>query len=178
MIDSSSNSVASFAWIGLGANLGDPASALRRALRALDDLPGVRLDAASPLFRTQPVGGPSQPWYYNAAARIVTTHDPLTLLHQLQRLESLAGRDRSRETRWGPRLLDLDLLMHGAAILSLPELILPHPRMHLRRFVLTPLAAIDPGLIHPILASSIDTLLAAVEDPAHVEPLGPFRTPL
>lgn len=135
------------AWVALGGNLGDPRATLRRALRWLGALPGCRLERVSALHRTAPVG-PPQPDYLNAVARLRTRLGPLELLAALQALEGAAG--RRREVRWGPRTLDLDLLLYGdGGRISLrgPALELPHPRLHERAFVLAPLAEVDPALV-------------------------------
>lgn len=137
------------AWVALGSNLGDREATLRRALRWLDALPAVQVQRASPFLRTAPVG-PPQPDYLNAVARVLTTLSPLALLNALLTLERAAGRVRRPGERWGPRTLDLDLLHmtgpRGAITLSHPRLVLPHPRLEERRFVLQPLSHIDPEL--------------------------------
>ncbi len=134
------------AWIGLGANLGDPASALHDALSRLAALPGTRLLAQSSLYRSAPVdaGGDD---YLNAVARIATTLGPHDLLAALMGIEQAWGRERLY--RNAPRTLDLDLLMMQDVTMDTPELILPHPRMHQRAFVLLPLVEIDPDLLIP-----------------------------
>lgn len=134
------------AWVGLGANLGDPLAALQQALRALAATPGVTLRAASSPWRSAPVdaGGPD---FVNAVAALDTTLAPLTLLRVLQALEQAQGRERPYPN--APRTLDLDLLLHGQQVLGTHELTLPHPRLHERAFVLEPLAEIAPGLVLP-----------------------------
>jgi len=135
------------AWVALGGNLGDPRATLRRALRWLGALPHTRLERWSSLHRTAPVG-PPQPDFLNAVARLRTLLGPHELLAALQVLERAAG--RRREVRWGPRTLDLDLLMYGDGgrfVLGGAALELPHPRLHERPFVLAPLAEVDPGLV-------------------------------
>lgn len=163
------------AWIGLGANLGDPAGQVRRALALLAAQPGVRVAACSPFYRSEPVGGPSgQPWFVNACAELHTDDTPRRLLARLLAVEVLLGRQRGQEVRWGPRCLDLDLLLGGVAgevVGRWPGLELPHPRLAERRFVLRPLADIAPGLRHPGLGKTVDTLLQETQDPARVEPL-------
>jgi 2-amino-4-hydroxy-6-hydroxymethyldihydropteridine diphosphokinase len=134
------------AYVALGANLGDPAAALRAALAQLGRLPDTALAAQSSLYATAPVdaGGPD---YCNAVAALDTRLDALDLFHALQGIEREHGRERSY--RNAPRTLDLDLLLHGDLQLETPELTLPHPRMHQRAFVLAPLAEIAPGLRIP-----------------------------
>jgi len=140
------------AWVALGANLGDPRQTLRRALCWLSALPHTVLLQASSLHRTTPVG-PAQPDYLNAVARLSTCLSPRELLSALQSLERAAGRERT--VRWGPRTLDLDLLMVGLAGRAgflrsdAADLELPHPRMVSRPFVLAPLLQLDPDLVLP-----------------------------
>ena len=132
------------AHIALGANLGEPARALRDALSALGDVPGIRLVRASSLYRTAPVdsGGPD---YLNAVAEIATTLSAPALLAALQMIEQQAGRERPY--RNAPRTLDLDLLRFGDARIHSPRLTVPHPRMGERAFVLVPLAEIAPTVV-------------------------------
>lgn len=135
------------AYIALGANLGDPAATLRAAIDALGELPGVRLAGRSSLYRTAPVGLADQPDFINAVARIETSLPPRELLDALLGLEARFG--RIRQARNGPRTLDLDLLLFEDIVLDTPALTLPHPRLHLRAFVLAPLAEVAPGLAIP-----------------------------
>jgi 2-amino-4-hydroxy-6-hydroxymethyldihydropteridine diphosphokinase len=129
------------AFVALGANLGEPAQALRDALTALDATPGVRVVKASSLYRTAPVDS-SGPDYLNAVAEITTALCAPALLDALQAIEQGAGRERPY--RNAPRTLDLDLLLYGAAFIDSPRLTVPHPRMNERAFVLVPLAQIAP----------------------------------
>ena len=136
------------AYIGIGGNLDDPLLQMRRAFRALHALPASRCVACSPLYRSAPVGGPSgQPDYLNAAAALDTTLAPDELLTALQAIETAQG--RTRTVRWGPRTLDLDLLLYDRLVLDEPRLTLPHPRLHERAFVLYPLYDIAPDLEIP-----------------------------
>lgn len=132
------------AAIGLGANLGDRRAAVESAITRFESGSGGRLLARSSMIRTDPVGGPPQPDYLNAVVIIETTLDPRGLLAVARDLELAAGRDRSREVRWGPRMLDVDLLSYGDLIVDDPELQLPHPRALERGFVLRPWAEVDP----------------------------------
>jgi 2-amino-4-hydroxy-6-hydroxymethyldihydropteridine diphosphokinase len=129
------------ACIGLGANLGDPAAALREAFEALARLPATRLLAASRLYRTPAWGRTDQPDYVNAAALLETALDPQALLAALLDIERRAGRVRDGD-RWGPRTLDLDLLLYDDRVIDLPGLRVPHPHLHERAFALVPLAEI------------------------------------
>lgn len=130
------------AFIGLGSNLGDRAENLRRALQKLDELPGTRVIQSSTFHETDPVGGPPQGKFLNAAARLETELEPHGLLHSLQKIEREMGRPAEHE-RWGPRVIDLDLLTYNNLTLNTPELTLPHPRMRERNFVMIPLDEIE-----------------------------------
>ena len=134
------------AYIGLGANLGEPATALREALLAMAALPDSLLAATSSFYRTAPIDS-SGPDYLNAVARLDTCLPPLALLAELQRIEQAHGRER--HYRNAPRTLDLDLLLQGDVQLNTPTLTLPHPRLHLRAFVLRPLLDLAPDLEAP-----------------------------
>jgi len=153
------------AYIALGANLGDRSETLRSALEMLDESPGVSVACVSEMIRTEPVGGPGgQGDYLNAAARLETTLVPLELLVLLQGIERWLGRDRSGEQRWGARTCDLDILLIDDEVMETTELTIPHPRMHERRFVLAPLNEIAPDAVHPVLKSTVASLLADLED--------------
>lgn len=154
------------AFVGVGANLGDALATARAALQALGRLPDTRLVACSSLYRSAPVEA-SGPDFINAAAELLTTLPALALLHRLQAIEQEFGRLRS--VRNAPRTLDLDLLAYGDVVLSSDELTLPHPRAHLRAFVLLPLSEIDPrislpglGPIAPWLARAADQAIDKV----------------
>ena len=136
------------AYVGLGANLGDREGAVRRALDALDAEDGIDVAAVSTLRETEPVGYLDQPRFLNAAARLETELAPRALLETLLRVERELGRDRSGP-RFGPRTIDLDLLLYGELELDEEGLTVPHPRLHERRFVLEPLAELAPGLVVP-----------------------------
>lgn len=131
------------AYIGLGANLDDPVRQVRTALDELGRLPGTRLEAVSPLYRTAPVGPPGQPDYVNAVARLSTGLPPRELLAALQGIERVHGRERNG-TRWGPRPLDLDILLYDDCQIDEPGLKIPHPEIASRAFVLVPLADVAP----------------------------------
>ena len=144
------------ACVGLGANLGDPAAQIRWALAAMRGDCALGLVLSSSLYASSPQGAPDQPDFINAVAMMETALAPLDLLESLQGIETRFGRVRS--VRNAPRTLDLDLLLYGTEVLDLPELQVPHPRMHLRRFVLEPLAEIAPGLVIPGMATAGDLL--------------------
>ncbi|MFP8966664.1 2-amino-4-hydroxy-6-hydroxymethyldihydropteridine diphosphokinase [Pokkaliibacter sp. CJK22405] len=135
------------AWIGLGSNLEQPLQQVKEALEALRQLPDSQLLAHSGLYRSDPVGPPGQPDYINAVALIATALDPHTLLDEMQRIEN--AHQRVRKERWGPRTLDLDLLLFGQEVIQTERLSVPHPYLHERSFVLYPLAEISPALEIP-----------------------------
>lgn len=146
------------AYIGLGANLGDPRTQLDAACVALAALPDSTFVRRSPLYLTAPLGGPpGQPDYLNAVAALDTALAPDVLLAHLQAIEAEHG--RTREVRWGPRTLDLDLLLYGDAVVDEQALCVPHPRLHQRAFVLYPLADLAPDLCVPGLGT-LQRLLA------------------
>lgn len=136
------------AYIGLGGNLGGPAECLRRARKAVAAIPQVRETAFSSLYRSAPMGPQDQPEYVNAVMAVETDLPPLDLLRALQAVETAFGRVRIGE-RWGPRTLDLDILLYGRQILDTEFLVVPHPGLSLREFVLYPLLEIAPGLEIP-----------------------------
>ena len=135
------------AYVGLGANVGNPEASIHRALALLAQTPGIRLAGVSTLRWTEPVGFKDQPRFLNGAAALDTELSARALLDRLLEVEQELGRVRSVPN--GPRTIDLDLLLYDQVELKLPGLELPHPRLHLRCFVLTPLHELDPGLIVP-----------------------------
>lgn len=130
-------------YIGLGSNLAEPLTQVRQAILALGRLPDTRRVAVSALYASDPLGPPDQPRYLNAVAALDTRLEPLALLDALQAIEQEHGRERKAE-RWGPRTLDLDLLLYGDRQLDEPRLIVPHYHLHARAFVLYPLADVAP----------------------------------
>jgi 2-amino-4-hydroxy-6-hydroxymethyldihydropteridine diphosphokinase len=149
------------AYIGLGANLGEREAAIRRALELLT-APGTSVVAVSSLRETAPVGYEDQPTFLNGVAIVETTAPPRELLNRLLAIERKLGRDRSSAERWGPRPIDLDLLLYGRRAVDEPGLRVPHPRLHERRFVLEPLVELDPRLVVPGRGRVTD-LLAKLE---------------
>ncbi|MWV11663.1 2-amino-4-hydroxy-6-hydroxymethyldihydropteridine diphosphokinase [Pseudomonas sp. R-28-1W-6] len=146
-------------YIGLGSNLAEPRQQLRASLAALAALPDSRLTAVSSLYASDPLGPPDQPRYVNAVAALDTALTPLQLLDALQAIELEQGRVR-KEQRWGPRTLDLDILLFGQRTLDEPRLSVPHYHMHARAFVLYPLAEIAADLLLPD-GRTLHSLLAA-----------------
>ncbi|HEX5470071.1 MAG TPA: 2-amino-4-hydroxy-6-hydroxymethyldihydropteridine diphosphokinase [Gaiellaceae bacterium] len=139
----------SVAYIGLGANLGEREATLREALARLGDTDGIRVVAVSSFRETDPVGLLEQPRFLNAAAALETTLSARALLDTLLAVERALGRDRASEARWGPRTIDLDLLLYGDEEIDEAGLTVPHPRLPERRFVLEPLLELDPELTLP-----------------------------
>ena len=147
------------AYVALGANLGDRARTIRAALAELDRSPSVSVTAVSTLVETDPVGYVDQPPFLNGAAEVETTLAPRQLLDLLLEVERRFGRERAGVPPQGPRTLDLDLLLYESAEIDEPGLRIPHPRLHERRFVLAPLAELDPSLEVPG-KGEVQTLLA------------------
>lgn len=147
------------AYVGVGSNLDDPVRQVRSAFAALERLPDSGYFTRSGLWRSAPVGPADQPDYVNAAAGFLTRLEPADLLRRLQGIEQAAGRQRGE--RWGPRTLDLDLLVLGRLVVDEPALTLPHPRIAERNFVLLPLAEIAPDLEVP-QRGTVARLLAGI----------------
>jgi len=148
------------AFVAFGANLGDPAAAFALALQRLAELPGTRVAAHSSLYRSAPVGVEGQPDYINAVIELSTTLAARPLLDALLTIEHEGG--RRRDGHMAPRTMDLDLLLHGDAVIDEPGLVVPHPQMHLRAFVLVPLAEVAPDAVVPG-RGRVDALLAGLD---------------
>ena len=146
-------------YIGLGSNLDQPGRQLASALEALDRLPATKLRQSSPFYRSTAIGPGEQPDYINAVAQLDTDLESTALLQQLQAIEHAHGRQRLQ--RWGPRTLDLDILLFDALIVETPRLQLPHPRIAERNFVIVPLYDLCPELILPC-GTPLRSLLAGV----------------
>jgi 2-amino-4-hydroxy-6-hydroxymethyldihydropteridine diphosphokinase len=143
------------AYISLGSNVGDRQANLREAISRLVEAGNV--SRVSSWYETEPVEFIEQPWFLNAALKIETHATPLELMRTLLSIERAMGRERNRPK--GPRNIDLDLLLYDDEIVNTPELTLPHPAMHQRRFVLAPLAEIEPQAMHPLLRKTAQELL-------------------
>jgi len=163
-------------FLSLGSNVGDREKNLRAAIAALPNL-GVQLKKVSPIYETEPVDLLEQPWFLNCVVQGETVAPPAALLKKLRELERKMG--SKKLVPRGPRLIDLDILVYGRQTIDTPELQVPHPRMHLRRFVLAPLAEIAPDLKHPSWSGSATQLLAALDDKSAVKKKtkGDLRTP-
>ncbi|MFW5927142.1 MAG: 2-amino-4-hydroxy-6-hydroxymethyldihydropteridine diphosphokinase [Wenzhouxiangella sp.] len=150
------------AWISLGGNLGDPRASMEAALADLDELESTRVAAVSPAYRTAPWGVTDQPDFLNAVAELETALTPQALLAALLDIESRLGRRRDAG-RWGPRRIDLDLLVYDDCVIDEPDLKLPHPHLPERAFVLVPLNDLAPELVVPGIGR-VDESLAALDD--------------
>ncbi|HAA75799.1 TPA: 2-amino-4-hydroxy-6-hydroxymethyldihydropteridine diphosphokinase [Candidatus Latescibacteria bacterium] len=140
------------AYVQLGANVGDPATTLQEAVARLDREPGIRVREASPVYRNPPMGPQDQPDYLNAVVALDVDLRPRALLDRCLDIEREFG--RVRDIRWGPRTLDLDIVLFGSEIVDEPGLTIPHPRMLERSFVLLPLADLHPEGVHPLTQST------------------------
>jgi 2-amino-4-hydroxy-6-hydroxymethyldihydropteridine diphosphokinase len=136
------------AWLGLGSNLDGPTAQLQLAHQHLNETTDIEVLRVSSLYRTTPWGDEEQGDFVNAVVQIKTSLSPLALLHVLQSIEDEMGRQRN-DRRWGPRVIDIDLLLHGESVVQSAELELPHARMHERAFVLLPIAELEPNLEIP-----------------------------
>jgi 2-amino-4-hydroxy-6-hydroxymethyldihydropteridine diphosphokinase len=150
-------------YLGLGSNQGNKDGNLRQSLHALERSQTVTITAISKFYCSAPVGYLQQDWFLNAVVQARTDLRPLSLLQKLKMLEFEGGREKTR-IRFGPRPIDLDLLLYDQQVIDTPVLILPHPRMHKRRFVLKPFCDINPEVIHPILKVTVEELLSRIDD--------------
>lgn len=153
-------------YIGFGSNVGDRFDLCDRAVTLLGLLPGSRLTARSSLYETEPVCDVTDPgagWFLNGVVRLETDLDPHRLHAVCREIERALGRPEDR--RGGPRTMDLDMLFYGTRLIQEVGLILPHPRLHLRRFVLVPMVELDPHWRHPVLEQTMTALLERVADP-------------
>jgi 2-amino-4-hydroxy-6-hydroxymethyldihydropteridine diphosphokinase len=151
------------AYIGVGSNVGSKADNCRKGVEAINGIEGCTVQVQSPLYETEPVYLDDQEWFVNGVSRIGTDLAAQMLFENLKRLEQLMGR-RPGGARFGPRVLDLDILLYNDRVLRSGSLEIPHPRLHERRFVLKPLCDIAPELIHPVLGKSIRSLLSGLQD--------------
>lgn len=152
------NGSSATAYIAIGSNLGDRHANVRRALALLVETPGIEVRKISSMMENPAHGGPEgAPDFINAAAEVVTTMTAQTLMKRLLEIEAQMG--RVRRTKWEPRVIDLDLVLYGNSIVSSDDLIVPHPLMHERMFVLKPLVEIAPNALHPTLNATVSQLM-------------------
>lgn len=160
------------AYIGIGSNLGNRTENCIAALDAISNF--IVIESVSSFYETDPKGVEDQPKFINAVAKVSTLLSPLNLLNSLKEVERQLGREKKE--RWGPRVIDLDLLLYEDFILDSQELTLPHKELHRRRFVLEPLCEIEPWLEHPVLKQTVSTILKNLEDEKAVTLVGNFYT--
>ncbi len=161
-------------FIGFGSNVGDRVDFCDRAVTLLSLLPHSQVIAVSLLYETEPVNDGSSPgggWFLNGVVQLETDITPKSLLSMLREIERSLGRDE--DNRSGPRTIDLDILFYGRRVIDEPGLVVPHPRLHQRRFVLMPMSELDPLWVHPTRQRTISRLLAEVKDQSEVRLLFP-----
>jgi 2-amino-4-hydroxy-6-hydroxymethyldihydropteridine diphosphokinase len=151
------------AYIAIGSNLGDRLANCRKGIQALDDHRRSWLQQCSRMYETEPVGYADQEWFINCVIEVRTILSPFALLDRTQTIQRSLGRVGDT-IRFGPRILDLDILFYDNVILDSPPLIIPHPRMHERRFVLRPLCDLDASIVHPVLQQEVGYLLSQLPD--------------
>ena len=157
------------AYIGIGSNLGTPGKNCIEAIEKISSTKDIKIISRSSFYQTEPIGEVQQDWFVNSAIKIKTNLSPTHLLSALLNIESAMG--RTREEKWGPRLIDLDLLFYGNLILEKKGLTLPHPEIQKRKFVLIPMSEIAESLVHPTLKKTIKTLLQESSDGTVVKKL-------
>jgi 2-amino-4-hydroxy-6-hydroxymethyldihydropteridine diphosphokinase len=141
------------AYIGIGSNLADPRRNCLEAIERIGRIEGCNITSVSGLYLTEPVGVKAQEWYINGAVSVSTGLSPFDLISRLLDIEAEMGRVRTM--KWGPRVIDLDILLFGQDIINEKVLTVPHPMMHLRRFVMAPMADLAPDLMHPVLGKTM-----------------------
>ena len=151
------------AYISIGSNIGDKLNNCRLGIQELCASGNSTLLKQSAFYRTSPVDYKDQAWFVNAAVKIETCLNPQSLLQEIKKIQTRAGR-KSDPIRFGPRVLDLDIIFYDTAVIQTDGLEIPHPRMHKRRFVLRPICDIDPCIIHPILKKDVNSLLEEIAD--------------
>ena len=154
-------------FLGIGSNVGNPSSNCVAAVKRISDIDGVRALRCSSLYKTQPVGFEKQDWFVNGVIEIRTMLRPRALMNAMQRVEDEMGRLRGE--KWGPRIIDIDILLYGQAVMEEEGLVIPHAELHKRHFVLVPLNEIAPCAIHPAFGISVKGLLDRLQDKNKVE---------
>jgi 2-amino-4-hydroxy-6-hydroxymethyldihydropteridine diphosphokinase len=150
-------------YLSIGSNLGDRYTNCLKGIHLVGETEAICILERSPFYITKPVDYLEQDWFINGVVKIKTTLDPLPLLQVLQKIEKKTGR-KSDGIRFGPRILDMDILLYDDSVMNHAELVIPHPRMHKRCFVLKPLCDIDPGIVHPVLRKTVQSLYSNIDD--------------
>jgi 2-amino-4-hydroxy-6-hydroxymethyldihydropteridine diphosphokinase len=150
------------AYISVGSNLGDRLQNCRKGIAALTESGNSRILAQSRIYMTEPVDYKDQNWFINMMIKLETELDPFQLLDHIEGIQRAAGRLKD-PVRYGPRILDLDIILYDDRIIDSERLVVPHPRMHKRRFVLEPICDIDPAVVHPVLKQEMQSLLKRLE---------------
>ena len=158
---------AAVAYIGIGSNLGHKVLNCKHSMTKIDQVPGCEVTARSDLFETEPEGVTGQQWYANCVAEVKTERTPPEFLDSLMAIEHEMGRIRTKQ--WEPRIIDLDILLFGEQVVDSANLVVPHPLLHTRRFVLEPLVQLAPELVHPVLNVTIRRLLNELLKEFYVE---------
>jgi len=156
-------------FLGIGSNVGNPASNCDAAVKRISDIDGIRALRCSSLYKTQPVGFEEQDWFVNGVIEIRTRLRPRALMKAVHRVEDEMGRLRGE--KWGPRIIDIDILLYGQVVMEEKGLVVPHSELHKRRFVLVPLNEIAPCAIHPAFGISVKGLLDRLQDENKVDVL-------
>lgn len=151
------------AYISIGSNVGESIENCKKAVSSLKEKESIQLEQTSMFYETEPVDYANQAWFINAVVQINTSLEPVELFNYLKLIEKQAGRDEDG-IRFGPRVLDMDIIFYDNMVLESSDLVIPHPRMHNRRFVLRPLCDINPDFVHPVLKKSMTDLLAELPD--------------
>ena len=151
------------AYISVGSNLGDKLANCQKGIASLSETGKSRVLAESRIYATEPVDYEDQDWFINMIVKLETSHDPFQLLDQIEHVQRAAGRIQD-SIRFGPRVLDLDIILYDDRIIESERLVVPHPRMHKRRFVLKPICDIDPSIVHPVLKQEMHFLLKRLGD--------------
>lgn len=151
------------AYISIGSNIGDKLDNCKKSVVSIQEKTGSLIKAVSAFYKTEPVDYRDQDWFVNGVVKIETPLSPIDLLRNLRTIEIEAGRVE-KKIRFGPRVIDLDILLYSDVVLDSPELVIPHPRMYKRCFVLKPLCDIDAEIVHPVLKRDMKQLLEEIDD--------------
>lgn len=151
------------AFISIGSNMGDRVANCLKGIRLLNDQYHTSVLNRSPFYQTEPVDYLEQDWFINGVVQVETQLEPIPLLRFIKEIEQQVGRT-SVAVRFGPRVLDMDILLYDSQVLDHPDLVIPHPRMHKRCFVLKPLCDIDPNIVHPVLNLTVKNLIDRIDN--------------